>query len=71
LERWLRKIAAPQGRLDGAYSIATVVDEFIDRIMVDPRFNANPRVDEAHHHGALQGFKYLVHGNGSLGYAGR
>ena len=36
-------------RLGGAYSIATVIDDFIDRIMVDPRLNANPRVDEAHH----------------------
>ena len=29
-------------RLGGVYSIATVVDDFIDRIMVDPRLNANP-----------------------------
>ena len=36
-------------RLGGVYSIATVVDDFIDRIMVDPRLNANPKVDEAHH----------------------
>jgi hemoglobin len=36
-------------RLGGIYSIATVVDDFIDRIMVDDRLNANPRVDEAHH----------------------
>ena len=36
-------------RLGGVYSIATVIDDFIDRIMVDPRLNANPRVDEAHH----------------------
>jgi hypothetical protein len=35
-------------RLGGVYAIA-VVDDFIDRIMVDPRLNANPRVDEAHH----------------------
>jgi hypothetical protein len=35
-------------RLRGVYSIATVMDDFIDRIMVDPRLNANPRVDEAH-----------------------
>jgi hypothetical protein len=27
-------------RLGGVYSIATVVDDFIDRIMVDPRLNA-------------------------------
>jgi hemoglobin len=37
-----------------------VVDDFIDRIMVDPRLNANPRVDEAHHRVAPAGFKYLV-----------
>ena len=35
-------------RLGGVYSIATVVDDFIDRIIVDPRLKANPRVDEAH-----------------------
>jgi hemoglobin len=47
-------------RLGGVYSIATVVDDFIDRIMVDPRLNANPRVDEAHHRVQPPGFKYLV-----------
>jgi hemoglobin len=47
-------------RLGGVYSIATVVDDFIDRIMVDPRLNANPRVDEAHHRVSPAGFKYLV-----------
>ena len=36
-------------RLGGVYNIATVVDDFIDRIMHDPRLNANPLVDEAHH----------------------
>ena len=47
-------------RLGGIYAIATVVDAFIDRIMADPRLNANPRVDEAHHRVAPAGFKYLV-----------
>jgi hemoglobin len=47
-------------RLGGVYSIATVVDDFIDRVMADPRLNANPRVDEAHHRVAPAGFKYLV-----------
>lgn len=47
-------------RLGGVYNIATVVDDFIDRIMVDPRLNANPRVDEAHHRVSAAGFKYLV-----------
>jgi hemoglobin len=47
-------------RLGGIYNIATVIDDFIDRIMVDPRLNANPRVDEAHHRVSPPGFKYLV-----------
>lgn len=47
-------------RLGGVYAIAAVVDDFIERIMVDPRLNANPRVDEAHHRVSKAGFKYLV-----------
>ena len=47
-------------RLGGVYSVATVIDDFIDRIMIDPRLNANPRVDEAHHRVPPAGFKYLV-----------
>jgi hemoglobin len=47
-------------RLGGVYAIATVVDDFIDRIMDDPRLNANPKVNEAHHKVARAGFKYLV-----------
>ena len=47
-------------RLGGVYSIATVVDDFVDRIMIDPRLNANPKVDEAHHRVPPAGFKYLV-----------
>ena len=47
-------------RLGGVYSIATVVDNLIDRVMVDPRLNANPLVDEAHHRVPPAGFKYLV-----------
>src|SRR6266852_3793119 len=47
-------------RLGGIYSIATVVDDFIDRIMNDPRINTNPAVNEAHHKVPPAGFKYLV-----------
>jgi hemoglobin len=47
-------------RLGGAYAIAVVVDDFIDRIMSDSRLNANPRVDEAHHRVSPQGFKFYV-----------
>ena len=47
-------------RLGGVYSIATVVDDFIDRVMADSRLNANPAVDEAHHKVPPAGFKYLA-----------
>ena len=47
-------------RLGGVYSIATVIDDFIDRIMVDPRLSANPKVDEAHHRVPPAGFKWFV-----------
>ena len=47
-------------RLGGVYSIATVVDDLIDRVMADPRLNANPLVDEAHHKVLPAGFKYLA-----------
>jgi hemoglobin len=47
-------------RLGGVYSIAVVVDDLIDRVMTDPRLNANPAVDEAHHRVPPAGFKYLA-----------
>jgi len=47
-------------RLGGTHAIATVIDDFIDRVMADPRLNANPLVDEAHHRVSPAGFKYLV-----------
>ena len=47
-------------RLGGVYSIAAVVDDFIDRVMNDPALNANPAVDEAHHRVSAAGFKYYV-----------
>ena len=47
-------------RLGGIYSIAVVIDDFIDRVMSDARLNANPAVDEAHHRVSAAGFKYLV-----------
>ncbi len=59
--RWLTQDSPSlYERLGGVYSIATVVDDLIDRIMIDPRLNANPRVDEAHHRFPPAGFKYLV-----------
>ena len=64
-------------RLGGVYNIATVVDDFIDRIMTDPRLNKNPAVNEAHHRVSPAGFKYLVTemvcwaAGGPQGYSGR
>jgi hemoglobin len=46
--------------LGGVYAIAAVVDDFINRIMDDPRLNANAKVNEAHHRVSRAGFKYLV-----------
>jgi hemoglobin len=54
-------------RLGGVYSIATIVDDFIDRVMSDARLNANPAVNEAHHKVPPAGFKLSCHGNGLLG----
>lgn len=47
-------------RLGGVYSIAAVIDDLIERVMDDPRLNANPRVDEAHHRVSRAGFKFLA-----------
>jgi len=47
-------------RLGGVYPIATVIDDFIDRVMHNPILNANPKVNEAHHKVPPAGFKYLV-----------
>jgi len=47
-------------RLGGVYNIAPVVDNLIDHVVIDPRLNANPSVDEAHHRVSAAGFKYFV-----------
>jgi hemoglobin len=47
-------------RLGGIYPIATVIDDFIDRVMSNPILNGNPKVREYHHKVAPAGFKYLV-----------
>jgi hemoglobin len=47
-------------RLGGVYSVATVVDDLINRVMTDERLNKNPAVNEAHHRVSPPGFKYLV-----------
>ena len=46
-------------RLGGVYAIAAVMDDFINRIMDNPRLNANPKVNEAHHRVSRAGFKAI------------
>lgn len=47
-------------RLGGAYKIAALVDDFIERILVDRRFDANPHLQEANKRLSKPGLKYLV-----------
>jgi len=47
-------------RLGGVYSIATVVDDFIERLLVNDILNANPDIDEARKRVPKAGLKYRV-----------
>jgi len=47
-------------RLGGVYAIATVVDDFIDRVLVNDILNANPAINEARTRVPRAGLKYRV-----------
>jgi hemoglobin len=47
-------------RLGGVYSIATVVDDFIERLLVDDTLNANPAIREARARVPKAGLKFHV-----------
>jgi hemoglobin len=47
-------------RLGGTYSIATVVDDFIERLLVNPTLNANPAIKEARVRVPKAGLKFHV-----------
>ena len=47
-------------RLGGVYSIATVVDDFIERLLVNPTLNANPAINQARAHVPKAGLKFQV-----------
>ena len=47
-------------RLGGTYSIATVVDDFIERLLVNPTLNANPAINEARKRVPKAGLKFHV-----------
>jgi hemoglobin len=47
-------------RLGGTYSIATVVDDFIERLLVNATLNANPAISEARKRVPKAGLKFHV-----------
>jgi hemoglobin len=47
-------------RLGGAYNIATVVDDFIERLLVNDTLNANPAIREARVRVPKAGLKFHV-----------
>lgn len=47
-------------RLGGVYSIATVVDDFIERLLVNDTLNANPAISEARARVPKAGLKFHV-----------
>jgi len=47
-------------RLGGVYAIATVVDDFIERLLVNNTLNANPRINEARARVPKAGLKFQV-----------
>jgi len=47
-------------RLGGAYPIAVVVDDFIERLLVNQTLNANPAINEARVRVPKQGLKFHV-----------
>jgi hemoglobin len=47
-------------RLGGVYSIATVVDDFIERLLVNATLNANPAINEARARVPKAGLKFQV-----------
>lgn len=64
-------------RLGGAYPIAVVVDDFIERLLTDDTLNANPAIRHAREHVPKQGLKFQVTAlvcqatGGPCKYAGR
>ncbi len=47
-------------RLDGVYMIATVVDDFIERLLVNDTLNANPAINRARKAVPKAGLKYRL-----------
>jgi hemoglobin len=47
-------------RLGGVYSIATLVDDFIERLLINKTLNANPKINEARQRVPKAGLKFQV-----------
>jgi hemoglobin len=47
-------------RLGGIYAISTVVDDFIETLLIDDVLNANPKIKEARDRVPKAGLKFLV-----------
>ncbi len=47
-------------RLGGSFKIAILIDDFIDRLLSDARFAANPHMKEASTNVSRAGLKYLL-----------
>jgi hemoglobin len=47
-------------RLGGVYSIATLVDDFVERLLVNATLNANPKINEARQRVPKAGLKFQV-----------
>jgi hemoglobin len=64
-------------RLGGVYSIATVVDDFVERLLVNAMLNANPAINEARRRVPKAGLKFHVTAlvcaatGGTCAYTGR
>lgn len=64
-------------RLGGVYNIATVVDDFIERVLVNDTLNANPAISEARERVPKAGLKFHLtalicqHAGGKERYTGR
>lgn len=56
----VEKEASLYERLGGVYSIATVVDELIERLLVSEILNANPLIDEARKQVPKAGVKFRL-----------
>ncbi len=59
-DQMMKKEMSLYDRLGGVYAIASVVDDFIDRVLINDILNANPAIKEARDRVPKAGLKYRV-----------